>query len=232
MSSTRRYRVRVVDTASGDLAPPLDLRDKGQTVDEQMLGYGRTHVLSPMNGLLFALYRGLDGKGQGYAFVHTLGFVNGVYCLDLPQQLDLANVPGAIALLDDESELAVVSANGTVSEFAIDDITDPAKTPAPIRTTAVWAGTNTSGPAADARGSTLLVGQDDALRWIDPTSLTVRAVLHWDMQIEAVALLPNGTAIAAGTGRVSVITPDGQLAAEIPLPGNVGPIARVVVVPD
>ena len=163
--------------------------------------------------------------------MHTLGFVNGVYCLDLPRQLGLATLPGAITLLDHETELAVVSANGTVSEFAIDDITDPSKTPAPIRTTAVWADPNTAGPAVAANGSTLLIGQNDVLRWIDPTSLTIRAVQHWDMSIEAVTLLPNGNAIAAGTRRVSDITPDGQLAAEIPLPDNFGPIASVVVAP-
>ncbi|MCU1367303.1 MAG: hypothetical protein JWN39_2942 [Ilumatobacteraceae bacterium] len=229
-TAPRRYRVRVADTASGVLALPLDLRDKGQTVDEQMLGFGRTHVLSPANGLLFTLYRGIDSDEQGYAFVHTLGFVNGVYCLDLPQRLDLAELPGAVALLDDESKLAVVSANGSVAEFAIADITDPSKTPAPIMTTAVWSGASTSGPAVAANGSTLLVGQDDALRWIDTATLSVRAVQHWDMHVEAVTLLPNGDAIAAGTGRISEITADGQLAAEVPLPADFGPVAKVVTV--
>ncbi|MCU1400070.1 MAG: hypothetical protein JWN62_3179 [Acidimicrobiales bacterium] len=230
-TAPRRYRVRVVDTTSGDLALPFDLRKKGQTVDEQMLGFGRTHVLSQTNGLLFTLYRGIDDDEQGYAFVHTLGFVNGVYCLDLPQQLDLAELPGAVALIDGESTLAVVSGNGTVSEFVIDDITDASKTPAPITTSAVWTGADRSGPAVAANGSTLLVGQSDALRWIDSTTLSVSAVQHWDMQIEAVTLLPSGNAIAAGTRRISEITPDGQLAAELPLPGDFGPVARVVTVP-
>ena len=228
-TAPRRYRVRVVDTASGDLALPLDLRNKGQTVDEQMLGFGRTHVLSRTNGLLFTLYRGLDSGENGYAFVHTLGFVNGVYCLDLPEQLDLAKLPGAIALLDGESELAVVSANGTVSEFVINDITDPSRTPAPLRNVRAWDGASPAGPAVAAVGSTLLVGQGDALRWIDSQSLTVDAVQHWDMGIEAVALRTNGNAIAVGTGRVSEITPDGQLTAEVPLPTAIGPVARVVL---
>ena len=229
-TAPRRYRVRVLDTSSGDLGLPNSLRDKSQTVDEQMLGFGRTHVLSPTNGLLFTLYRSLDSHQHGYAFVHTLGFVNGVYCLDLPQELDLANLPGAVALLDGESDLAVVSANGTVSEFAINDITNAAKTPAPIRTSTVWTGANTSGPAVAANGPTLLVGQHDALRWIDSTSLAVRAVQHWDMHIEAVSLLPDGNAIAAGTSRVSEITPDGKLAAELPLPADLGSVATIVVI--
>ena len=228
ITAPRRYHVRVLDTSSGELALPLDLRDKSQTVDEQMLGFSRTHVLSPRNGLLFTLYRGIDSDEKDYAFVHTLGFVNGVYCLDLPQQLGLATLPGAVALLDDETQLAVVSANGVVSEFRISDITDSPKTPQPLQTKSVWPGANPTGPAVAAGGDTLLVGQDDALRWIDAKTLTIRAERHWDMQIEAVALTANGNAIAAGTGRVSEITPDGQLAAELPLPANFGRVSRVV----
>lgn len=230
-TAPRRYRVRVADTHSGDLALPSDLRVKGQTVDEQMLGFGRTHVLSPVNGLLFTLYRGIDSDEKGYAFVHTLGFINGVYCLDLPQALDLATLPGAVALLDHESELAVVSANGTVAEFAISDITDASKTPAPITTAPVWTGADASSPAVAASGPTLLVGQADALRWIDTTSLTVSSIQHWDMQIEAVSLLPDGNALAAGTRRISEITPDGRLTAELPLPADFGKVARVVTLP-
>jgi hypothetical protein len=52
------------------------------------------------------------------------------------------------------------------------------------------------------------------------------------MDIEAVAVLPDGDAIAAGTRRISQITPDGQLAAEAPLPEGFGRVAAVIVIGD
>ncbi len=223
----RRYHVRVLDTTTGDLDLPLDLRDKAQTVDEQMLGFGRSHVLSQQNGLLFTLYRGIDSDEADYAFVHTLGFVNGVWCLQLPVVLGLATLPGAVVLVDDESKLVVASANGFMTEFVIDDITDPAAEPTPRRTVQAWSLTSMTGPALDARGRTILSGQDGTVRWIDAASLATKATQQWDMQIEAVALSPNGNAVIAGTRRITEITPDGQLVAEI-YP-SISPFARVVL---
>lgn len=227
----RRYRVRVLDTASGDLALPLSLRNKGQTVDEQMLGFGRTHVQSPVNQLLFTLYRGVAVDDVGYAFVHTLGFVNGVWCLGLPAQLDLGTLPGAIVLADHERELLVASANGEMSEFIVNDISSSPHDPTPDRTVAVWSPSdNASGPALAATGNQVLVGQGDHIRWVAADTLTVRTDLVWDMQIEAVALMSNGNAIVAGTRRISEITPQGDLAAEIPLPTNFGSVARIILI--
>lgn len=227
----RRYRVRVVDTTSGDLALPLNLRDKGQTVDEEMLGFGRTHVLSPVNGLLFTLYRGLDADEAGYAFVHTLGFVNGVWCLDLPPELNLGELPGSVVLADHERNLFVASANGYMTEFIVNDIQNGASEPHPSRTNSVWtAPGNTAGPALASGNATLLVGQGGDLRWIEEETLTVTSTLTWDMSIEAVALLADGTALAAGTRRISAITPAGDLVGELPLPDGFGSVARIVLV--
>ena len=223
----RRYHVRVLDTTSGELGLPLNLRDKSQTVDEQMLGFGRSHLLSPKNGLLFTLYRGIDDDEAGYGFVHTLGFVNGVWCLQLPDSLQLATLPGALALVDDESKLVVASSNGFVSEFLINDITDPSAEPAPRRTVQAWRSTSESGPALDSGGGVILAGQDGVVRWIDAASLTTTASRNWDMQIEAVALAANGDAVIAGSRRISEITPNGDLVAEI-YP-SIRPFARIVL---
>ena len=229
-NAPRRYRVRVVDTTSGDLALPLNLRNKGETVDEEMLGFGRTHVLSPLNGLLFTLYRGLDEDEAGYAFVHTLGFVNGVWCLDLPLDLNLGELPGSVVLADRESNLFVASANGYMTEFVVNDIQNGEDEPHPSRTASVWtAPGNTAGPALASSDAGLLVGQGADLRWIDEASLKVTSTLSWDMSIEAVALLPDGTALAAGTRRVSAITPTGDLVGESYLPEGFGTVARIVV---
>ena len=228
----RRYRVRVLDTTSGQLGLPQNLRNKAELVDEEMLGFGRTHVLSPANGLLFTLYRGLDEDEAGYAFVHTLGFFNGVWCLDLPIDLDLGALSGSVVLGDNERKLYVVSANGYMAEFVVDDIVnlDTPGDPEPRRTESVWrAPGNTAGPALASSGAGLLVGQGGNLRWVDADSLTVTSTQTWDMSIEAVSLLPDGTAVAAGTRRVSAITPNGDLVGEATLPDDFGPVARIVV---
>jgi hypothetical protein len=229
LDAPRRYQVRVLDTSTGDLALPLNLRDKGQNVDEQMLGFGRSHVLSPHNGLLFTLYRGVDKDEANYAFVHTLGFINGVWCLDLPVELGLATLPGAIALVDGEKRLVVASANGYMSEFVIDDITNPEQKPAPRRTAKVWrADVNASAPAVSANATQILVGQHDSLRWIDADTLTVHSEQQWGTQIEAVSLMPNGDAIATGAGRISEVTSTGALVAEMALPPSFGTVWRIV----
>ena len=89
---------------------------------------------------------------------------------------------------------------------------------------------NTAGPALASSKSTLLVGQGGDLRWIDEDTLTVTSTLTWDMSIEAVALLSDGTALAAGTRRISAITPTGDLVGELPLPDGFGTVARIVLV--
>jgi hypothetical protein len=227
-SAPRPYRVRVLDTATGDLGLPLNLRDKSQQVDEDMLGFSRTHVTSRLNGLLFTLYRGLDDDESGYAFVHTLGFVNGVWCLDLPSELHLEGLPGALALSDHESRLVVASANGYLTDFVIEDITDPAREPVARRTVGAWTPSDSSAPSLSATNDMLLVGQGDTLRWIDATTLTSTRNLSWDMQIEAVLLLDGGDAVAAGTGRLSQISPNGDLVAEVPVPSTFGRVSRIV----
>ena len=44
---TNTYRVRVIDTATGELGLPLNLRDKSQFVDEIMTAVSRTAVFEP-----------------------------------------------------------------------------------------------------------------------------------------------------------------------------------------
>lgn len=228
----RWYQVRVLDPATGVLQLPLNLRDKGQQVDEQMLGFGRTHVLSPMNGLLFTLYRGLDDDGSNYAFVHTLGFINGVWCLELPSELSLDTELGAIGLTGRESKLIVASANGFVSEFKVSDITDISAVPAPRRTVRAWVpGPEPAGPTVATSDAAIVVGQGSTLRWIDPASLTETKSLDWDMDIESVAALDNGDVIAAGSRRLSQISSTGELMAEMPLPEGFGAVARMLVLP-
>lgn len=120
------YRVQVLDTATGQLSLPLNLRDKlGPPVDQEMAGVTRGQVLAEEHGLLFTLYRGTSDMPHGhpYAFVHTLDLFDGVWCLDIPAELQLDELPGALAVADDR--LYVASANGRVGAYDIGDIRKP-----------------------------------------------------------------------------------------------------------
>ena len=117
-----------------------------------------------------------------------------------------------------------------MTEFVVNDIQNGEDEPHPSRTASAWtAPGNTAGPALASSDAGLLVGQGADLRWIDEASLKVTSTLSWDMSIEAVALLPDGTALAAGTRRVSAITPTGDLVGESYLPEGFGTVARIVV---
>ncbi|MEO6125528.1 MAG: hypothetical protein ABIR32_17660 [Ilumatobacteraceae bacterium] len=241
----RWYQVRVLDLATGELSLPFNLRDKSQQVDEQMLGFGRTRVQSDVNGLLFTLYRGIyedssDGVSSEYAFVHTLGFFNGVWCLDLPRELSLEWESGALGLIDGERSLLVVSSNGFVSEFRIGDITeftdDVAAMPAARRTAKVWTPpASADGPAVATSPAGIVIGQGTTLRWIDPDTLAETTSLDWDLRIESVHILGNESSdvIAVGSGRAAQIRPKGgDLVAEVPLPSGFGGITRIVELPS
>lgn len=121
-----RYRVRVLDTDTGELGLPLNLRDKlGPRVDQQMAGVTRGQVLASELGLLFTLYRGTSDMPHGhpYAFVHTLDLFDGVWCLEIPAAMRLEELPGALAVAGDR--LYVASANGTVGAYDISAIAHP-----------------------------------------------------------------------------------------------------------
>lgn len=126
----RFYRVRVLSTETGEVSLPVNLRDKAQSVDERMAGFSRSQVVAHEHGLLFTLYRGtIDGTpdGEPDAFVHTLDFGGGVWCLDVDPRLELERLPGSLAVGGDR--LYVASANGNVGSFRIPSITDPDLSP-------------------------------------------------------------------------------------------------------
>lgn len=233
-AAPRWYQVRVLDTATGELQLPFNLRDKATLVDEQMLGFSRSHVLSLHNGLLFTLYRGVSDDASNYAFVHTLGFASGVWCLELPDQLSLEWELGALGLVDGESKLLVVSANGFISEFVIADITTLDGTesvPSARRTVRAWqADTSPDGPSVATAPGVVVVGQGSTVRWIDPTSLLEISSLDFDIdiEIESLAVLESGDAIVAGAHRLLQVSPTGELTAEGSIAGF-GAVARILL---
>ena len=116
------YRVRVIDPATGLLGLPLNLRDKAQTVDEVMTAVSRTAVFEPTHQLLFTLYQDATEGGEDLgAFIHTLGLINGVWCLDVPPELGLKDHSGALAVSPDGSRLYAASSTGGVAGYVVDD---------------------------------------------------------------------------------------------------------------
>ncbi|MDW3215058.1 MAG: hypothetical protein R8G01_13730 [Ilumatobacteraceae bacterium] len=166
----RFYRVRVLSTETGEVSLPLNLRDKSQQVDERMAGFSRSQVVAEEHGLLFTLYRGtIDGTpdGEPYAFVHTLDFADGVWCLEVDPELELDRLPGSLAAGGDR--LYVASANGKVGAYPIPSLSDPGLSP-----TMDWV-VDAVAPGDDAP---LITADDEAVHVADPERSGFVAHVH------------------------------------------------------
>jgi|GEM_PF-4766695 len=224
------YRVRVIDTAAGTLGLPLNLRDKSQTVDEVMTAVSRTAVFEPNNQLLFTLYQDATEGGENVgSFIHTLGLFNGVWCLDVPQQLGLADHPGALAVSPSGSRLFAASSTGGVAGYVVNDITNFEPTMPEARATAALGG-EALRAAIGASDDEVAVALDGRIFRLDPATLEVRDAFTWDMSVEALTVLGDGSLIIVGTGRMTMVSPDDQIMAERVLPGDFAEITRVAVV--
>lgn len=228
--ATNTYRVRVIDTATGQLGLPLNLRDKGQTVDEVMTAVSRTAVFEPNNQLLFTLYQDAsEGGEQVGSFIHTLGLFNGVWCLDVPPQLGLADHPGALAVNPAGSRLFAASSTGGIAGYEVSDITNYGPEMPEARATTAVAAT-AEHVAIGASQAEVVLALGGSLFRLDPVTLAVRDSFHWDMDVEALTVLDDGNIVIVGTGRMTLISPDNTLLAERALPANAGEITRVAVV--
>jgi hypothetical protein len=233
------YRVRVLDTASGALSLPLNLRDKARTVDEAMEAIGRTAAFDSVNRLLFTLYQGVpDGDLPTTAFVHTLGLINGVYCLDLPADLALGDLPGAVSVDPWGRRLYVASPNGGIAAFTIRDILDPAVVPVaePIAwfeagsSVALLASQDAVHVAINGAAS-LRDGQAALILDLDPATLQERSRIVVDGAVEAMAMTVDDELIVAGEGRLRVLAATGETLHEVDLPVDVGTVVNLSVHP-
>jgi hypothetical protein len=134
-----RYRVRMVDLASGAVQPLLT-RDKVPVppgAEEEMRGEGRQAVLSPDREVLYTLYTHqadhqhtrdlVAGRPGGvHAFVHVLHLtLRWAYCLDLPEPFGHGPAAGhAIALRPDGRRLLVADiTSGRLAEADTETLT-------------------------------------------------------------------------------------------------------------
>jgi hypothetical protein len=224
------YRVRVIDTATGQLGLPLNLRDKGQTVDEVMTAVSRTAVFEPNNQLLFTLYQDATESGENVgSFIHTLGLFNGVWCLDVPKELGLADHPGALAVSPDGARLYAASSIGGVAGYAVGDITTVGPGMPEARAVVKLA------PAVDAvaigaSDNEVVVALGGSIFRRDPATLAGRDYFTWDMTVQALTVLNDGSIIIVGSGRMTLVSPDDQILDERILPAGIGEVTRVAVI--
>jgi hypothetical protein len=224
------YRVRVIDTASGEVGLPLNLRDKSQTVDEEIHAVSRSSVFDPARQLLFTLYRGTTDDMPGDdSFIHTLGLINGVWCLAVPHALELTDYDGALAV-SSNGRLYAASANGTIAGYSIDDITDVEATPiADIVAEVAPASGTTVSIAADH--NEVVVSVDDTVYRLDPTTLAVRDSFTWSGAVEAVALV-GGDVVVVGGRRIARLGPTHDVLAEAAMPQSVSQVRHIALLPE
>jgi hypothetical protein len=224
-----RYRVRVIDTATGELGLPLNLRDKTQRVDEVMTAVSRMAVFDPVNQLLFTLYQDAEGWDGAGSFIHTLGLVNGVWCLDVPAELALAENAGALAVSPDGSRLFAASGGGGVAGFRVSDLTNNTPDEPEARVTTSL-GASADVVAIGASKDEVVVALGGSIFRLDPVTLSVRDAFTWDMSVEALTVLDDRSIVIVGTGRMTMVSPDDQIMAERILPTETREITHVAVV--
>ena len=54
----------------------------------------------------------------------------------------------------------------------------------------------------------------------DPATLAVRDFFTWDMTVQALTVLDDGSIILVGSGRMTLVSPDDQILAERILPAR------------
>jgi hypothetical protein len=171
-----RYRVRLLDLASGAVQPLLT-RNKVPVppgAEEEMRGDGRQAVLSADRQLLFTLYTHQPGHrhtrdllagrpGNVHAFVHVLHLAERwAYCLDLPHPFGEGPVEGhALAASADGRRLAVVDVtSGSVAYAETAGLTVE-------RVVRVPAGGGDASMAFSPDGKRVLVGAGTAVTVLD-----------------------------------------------------------------
>ncbi|WP_433533016.1 YncE family protein [Micromonospora sp. CA-263727] len=227
-----RYRVRVVDLATGR-PEPLITRNKAPIpsgAEEEMRGDGRQAVLDPNRTVLYTLYTHqpdhqhtrdrISGRpgSDVHAFVHTLHLEQRwAYCVDLPHPFGEGPADGhAMAITPDGTRLFVVDVtSGTVAEISTQELT--------VRRTAKLAGDARPAYAAAGRDR-LFVGAGSHVRTVALDGLAAGAGWPVRDRVTGLVLSPDGERLYVGQ-HAAVSWHDPATGAElgrITVPGLVG----------
>ncbi|MEV6692075.1 hypothetical protein AB0M35_11475 [Micromonospora sp. NPDC051196] len=207
-----RYRVRIVDLASG-VPGPLQTRLKQPIpagAEEEMRGDGRQAVLAPNRQVLYTLYTHqpdhrhtrdrISGRpgSDVHAFVHTLHLEQRwAYCVDLPAPFGHGPAEGhAMAITPDGARLLVVDViSGVVADITTEELT--------VRRTAKI--TSGAGPAyATTDGDRLFVATGTTVAVCDLANLGGGSELTVGHRINGLLLSPDGNRLyVAGPATLS-----------------------------
>ncbi|MFI7549235.1 YncE family protein [Micromonospora sediminimaris] len=227
-----RYRVRLVDLATG-VTGPLLTRAKTpvpEGAEEEMRGDGRQAVLAPNRAVLYTLYTHqpdhqhtrdrISGRpgSDVHAFVHTLHLEQRwAYCVDLPHPFGEGPADGhTMAIAPDGGRLYVADVgSGAVAEISTEELTVR-------RVATLGAG---SGPAfAAASAERLFLGAGTVVRAVELAGLAVTAERATADPVTGVLLSPDDTRLYLGQ-RAAVCWQDPVTGAELgraAVPGLVG----------
>ena len=201
-----RYRVRLVDLATGTVGPLLTrLKEPIPAgAEEEMRGDGRQAVLAPNRSVLYTLYTHqpdhqhtrdrISGRpgSDVHAFVHTLHLQERwAYCIDLPHPFGEGPAEGhAMAITPDGRRLFVVDvASGALAEIDTEELT--------VRSTATFVsttGTAYAGIGADR----LFVGAGSAVWTAGLAELGVAAEWPVADPVRGLALGPAADRLYVG----------------------------------
>jgi hypothetical protein len=207
-----RYRVRVVDTATGTLRPDV-IVDK-RNVDEEMAGHPIDQERRA-DGLVMTLYRGAE-----YPFVHALSSVEAwAVCIDLPTRgfddEDAADDWGIVSLGKGRSDIAINGSLGLAVEIHPSELSirrsvdfEPSAA-APVRLAKF--GHIDLGPAgrrviAAADGASVFAAGEGGVVRIGAAKLDVQQRYLPATAVDSLALTPDGRtlfALTATGGRIA-----------------------------
>ena len=100
----------------------------------------------------------------------------------------------------------------------------------PEARTVISLGASSQRVAIGASNSEVVVALGGSLFRRDPATLVEREQFRWDMDVEALTVLDDGSIVIVGTGRMTLVSPDDQILDERILPNGMGEVTRVAVV--
>lgn len=227
-----RYRVRMIDLATGTFNPLLT-RDKTVVpagAEEEMRGEGRQAVFASASQLLFTLYThqpdhehtrnlisGRPGNPDVHAFVHTLSTQIGfAYCIDLPAPFGLSPAAAHAIALWRGDPYVVDTRSGTIARLDGEKLT--------VAALGQCAADPSGGPAGAAvapSGTVLYVGAGPAVRLIDTDTLKTTATWTLASPVRGLGLSQDGRRLWVGhdTGITALDAVSGQPVASVAAPG-------------